>query len=678
MKLEPTQVDTEYIKLIGGLDQESPAITVPPGSLASCLNYEPGTDGGYRRIDGYERFSGQPAPSAATYYNCHVTLVGSVAVGNTITGVTSAATGVVCNIISATEFNITKVTGTFVVENFSISAVTVGTFTTSPLLSGATTGDKHVIALAAAADIYRADISAPVGSGALRGLGSLNGVIYAFRDNVLGTAKTIYKSTASGWSAITLHSQISFNTGVGEIFEGNTITQVGTGATALVLRVVKQSGSWTSDAAGRLIISTITGTFNATGALQVSSVTKATATSLVTAITIAPGGRYQIKKYNFSGNVDKLSLYGCDGVNLGFELRDDIYVPIVTGMATDVPEKVGMFKQQLFFSFKSSIQNSSPGAPYTWSVITGTAQIALGDTVTGFEVLTGKALAIFSRNSSSQLLGNNIDDFTLDSLSDEVGCLPYTTEKIGYVYCLDDRGIVQVNQTDSYGNFELGTVSRIVQPLINTIRSKVVASAVYRSRNQYRLYANDGSGVIMTIMSDGTQTFTNFTYPDNVFVTLSDEDANGKDVVYFGSDQGMVYQADKGSSFDGDDIESFARFPFHNLSSPTILKTFRKVTIEMNNISYSSLKFFPDFSYGDSSRPRHAEEDILSFSTGGYWDINSWENFYWDAAVVNSPSIRINGTGINIQLLVYSKNNYDLGHKIDGIIYHYTPRRFLR
>lgn len=47
----------------GGLDYETPALSVQPGRMLSCKNYEVDTLGGYTRIQGYERFDGQSSPT---------------------------------------------------------------------------------------------------------------------------------------------------------------------------------------------------------------------------------------------------------------------------------------------------------------------------------------------------------------------------------------------------------------------------------------------------------------------------------------------------------------------------------------------------------------------------------------------------------------------------------------
>ena len=77
MKLPNVKTKTEYTRFEGGLDLESPALLIPPGSLISGMNYVAATEGGYRRIDGYERYDGQASPSDATYYRCPCTFTRS-------------------------------------------------------------------------------------------------------------------------------------------------------------------------------------------------------------------------------------------------------------------------------------------------------------------------------------------------------------------------------------------------------------------------------------------------------------------------------------------------------------------------------------------------------------------------------------------------------------------------
>ena len=674
MKLPYTKVMAEYTKFIGGLDQEAAAMTFPPGSIYASKNYVSTTDGGYERIDGYERYDGQASPSDATYQVFDVTFSDTVTVGDTILGSVSGSTGVVI-LVSATSLQITKISADFQLEAFTVLGSPKGTITAISL--GTATILTDAVALAAAADVYRDAISKPAGSASIKGLGILKGTLYCFVDNTGETAGEIYKATTSGWSSIDLLTELSFNSGVGTISEGDTITQLTSGATALVKRAVLEAGAWETNASGRLILSTIVGTFDATHDLQVSAATQATATSLATSITILPGGRYEMEEYNFGGDIDTTRLYGCDGVNRGFEFDGELYVPIETGLTDDTPLHVATHKLQLFFSYRSSSFNSEPGLPYEWSALEGASEIAIGDTITGYKDLAGEALGIFGRNHTKQLVGNNVDDFQLDNVSNTIGAFHYSIQQMENTFAFDDRGIVRTVASDAYGNFQQAVLSRKIQPIISNLQEVFTASTIYRKEDQYRLYGADGTGVCMTRVGKGYD-FTFFEYPDSVSCITYGEDADGKTVIFFGTSDGMVMQAVKGSSFDGAEIEAFIIFPFNNSNSPTTIKTYRKATLEMSSESFTELKFSTELSYGSATLPPN---DILTHTisgSGGFWDIDNWESFAYDQETITSPSFRVNGTGINVSLTIYSKSAIDLGHKFDGIIMHYTPRRLQR
>jgi len=672
----------EYVRFKGGLDLESPALSVHPGALLRCMNYMCGSEGGYSRIDAYERFDGQTSPSDGTYYYCPCSFTdGGPSVGDTVTGADSGETGEVIT-VGTNYINVTKLSGDFNDDEvYTVGGNPKGTFTAAQVEKGESTALLHATALNATADVYRADIAAPTGSGAIRGLVILNGILYCFRDNALGTAGLIYKQTSSGWAAASPTNEISFNTGVGLIADGDTITGALSGATATVDRVVLESGTWGVDAAGRLIISSIAGgPFQSGENLTVTGV-EATTSSLAMAITISPGGRYEFSVYNFTGSTATKRIYGCDGVNRGFEFDGTVYVPIDTGMTADTPEHVAAYKNQLFFSFKASSQNSGVGKPYEWTPVTGASEIALGDDITGYQT-QAESLLIYSRNTINQLLGNNVDDFALDPVDDDSGALPYTIRNVlGRSYSLDDRGIIDVSRVQAYGNFDLATVSRRVRSIVSSMKSVAVESVVYRSRNQYRLFGSDGTGICVAFGQgrNGLEFyFTQFEYPVNVSCATYGEDASGESVVFFGSDAGMVYEADKGSSFDGEDIEAWLWLPFNHSKSPSVLKSYRKATIEMSAIGYSTFRATAEFSYADSDRQTHLSETMETQGSGGYWDVDNWDEFYWDTSVVDSPSIPLAGDGSNISLVIYSKTDLDLGHKFDGMLMTYILRRLVR
>lgn len=680
-----TKVIPEYVKFAGGLDLETPALSIAPGRLIACQNYVADVNGGYERIDGYERYDGyqskvgeSTAPSDAYYYYVPVTFTGTVLVGDDVVGDSSGAVGFIIQVDDDALYAV-MTSGEYIDgEDLIVMFVTVGSVSAPPVRNGAPNGYDHANSLNTAADLYRTSITGPDpgNTNPICGVAILDGTTYCWQDNTAGTACTMYEATAaSGWAAVELYKEISFDTGVGDISDDTAITQLTSAATATCKRTVLESGSFSGgDAAGRLILDNITGTFDDTHAIQVGGVTKVTATSTAEQITLSPDGRYETLNHNFYGATGTMRMYGCNGVDRGFEFDGDVLVPINTGMTNDTPEHVIAHKKQLFFSFGSSSQNSGIGRPYEWTAVTGAAEIAIGDDITGYAQMAGDALAIISKNRIDQLIGTDVDDFTLSTVSNDTGAIEHTIQKLDHVFCLDNKGVIVVTPTDAYGNFSQVTMSRVVQALIEAVRVKAVASVVYKKYNQYRIYCNDGTGLCVTLLNQGLA-FSSFVYPDNVTCAVSGEDSSGNEVIFFGSDDGIVYQADKGSSFDGDEIEAFFVTPFNHSKGPTTLKSYKKATIEMTAEGYSAIRLHPDFSYGDPDSATHFLKTVTLQGGGGMWDVHAWGAFFYDSPAVEVPTMTIDGHGSNLSLVVYSKSDIDLGHKIDGAVVHYIRRK---
>ena len=191
----------EYIVLEGGYDLLTPPLKLKPGYVRDAINFEHSINGGYSRCGGYERYDGRPGrPSLASYGTIRLASVGAIAVGATITGAVSGATGKVID-IEGDVYAYTQLTGGFLNgENVTVAAVVQGIIVE---IGGAGAGaDYDARMTALAANVYRALIAAVPGSGPVRGVARLNGVTYAWRNNVGGTAMAIYKSTNTGWALV--------------------------------------------------------------------------------------------------------------------------------------------------------------------------------------------------------------------------------------------------------------------------------------------------------------------------------------------------------------------------------------------------------------------------------------------------------------------------------------------
>ena len=112
MPLQTPPVQYDLARLQGGLDQTTPMLSLPPGVCRAASNFEHSITGGYTRIAGYDRYDGQPNPSDATYLLLAIVATGTIAVGDTIDGVGSAASGKVIA-VDGVNYAVTRVSGTW-------------------------------------------------------------------------------------------------------------------------------------------------------------------------------------------------------------------------------------------------------------------------------------------------------------------------------------------------------------------------------------------------------------------------------------------------------------------------------------------------------------------------------------------------------------------------------------
>jgi hypothetical protein len=683
IKMPPTE--SAYYPLKGGLDLVTPAIEIGSSKCFDAQNYEPLPVGGYRRINGFERYDGRASPTAASYWVMTIARTGTIAAGNTVTGATSAATGVVLGVFD-TVLVLARVTGTFVAaESLLIAAAPVATAVSGATQNSAATPSDNADYKLLAANDQRQFILVVPGSGRIRGIWVYNDIRYVFRDNAGATAGDMYKATAAGWVKITFGKEIQFTGAVGEVVNGVTITGATSLATATVTRAMLRTGTWTAAGAGTLILASVVGTFQSGEALQVGGVTKVTSSSLCTNIARAPGGSMEFVNANFTGSTATERMYGVDGVNLAFEFDGTNYIPIRTGMAADTPTHIAFHRNILWLTFLGSLQRSSVADPYAWTAVTGAAEIGMGSAITGLLPQSGNAsgaaLAVFTKKNTAILYGSTASNFLLVPSVYDLGYAAFTIQAVSNnTYGLTARGIQSLVTTLNYGDFNFAAVSFLIQPLLDNKTGMETCSTTLKKKNQYRLYFNDGTGLVIGLTGEKISGILPLNYGTRVVrcmctATLS----TGAEVTYFGSDDGYVYQDNTGTSFDGDVIEAWIWTSFNNLGSPRMRKQYRRAVFEVNCDGYAEVNATYDLGYATPNvSPAAVQEDQALVGAGGYWGQFTWDQFTWDTGLISDAQISIDGTETNIAFLFYSNRAQDDSHSVQGVNLLFTPRRLVR
>lgn len=666
----------------GGLDLLTPSLNLQPGALVDGVNFEVLQNGGYGRIMGYERVDGHAAPSDATYQTLQVTAFTNVpSVTQTVTQASSGASGVVAAVDTTDLYMVlTKITGDFDDSGaVVVGATPIGTATA---FTATVTDLEAAQYLNAAADIYRTDILVVPGSGNVLGVVNLNDVIYAFRANAGGTAVDLYKSSASGWVNVPFYKIVEFTAGgTATPADGAVLTQGG--VTATVKRVMMRSGAWTGSAAGGFVVANVAGGNFAAGAATLTGGTTVTLSGAETNITMTPGTtQMELFRGNFSGQATSLRVYGCDGVNKGFEFDGDTLAPITTGFSPDTPAHLAVHGDYLFWFKDASAVFCGPGTPFVYTAGGGGGEIACGDNVTGAISLPGAqttaALGVFMTESTAVLYGTALSDFRLDRFNLGVGAIPGSLQDLFQTFVFDSSGVITLQTTLNFGNFTQEALTSNLMPFIKQQRTKVTASAHLHEKGQYRAFFSDGYGLWLTMMGSRYLGAAIVLFPDPVLCCDTANLADGEEVSYFGSDTGYVYQLERGTSFDGADIDASLVPAWDAQKNPRLLKDYRAASIEVSGSTYASISFGYSLAYGSTRLGQPSTATYTSNFSAAVWDEFTWDEFTWDGQTLIPTEVDMVGCAENVQPIITSGTDYIAAFQINSIIYDWSPRRLMR
>ena len=488
---------------------------------------------------------------------------------------------------------------------------------------------------------------------------------------------------------------LSFDNGDTEPTAGDTITGATSGVTAVVTSVRLSSGTWDGTAVGYFSVRNNSGTWTdgenieingvkyaeVASASQPSNVTIANADGTQYAQTLEPGGLYEFVTYNFRGDTAGITMYGVNTVDKGFSYDGTTFIKHFTGMDTDTPQHIIAHQLHLFYSYPNgSIQHSSLSYPNQWSVITGAAELNVGDNVSGFSTEVNNVMSIFTRNNAYMLYGTSSADWDLRQFHAGAGAIAYTLQKMDQTFFLDDRGLTSMFTVQYFGDFQSAVASDKIDPYIQSQKENTVGSIKVRGKNQYRIFFNDKTGLAMTFINKKNQGIMPFTMADQVTCLASVEDANGFEVLYAGFDDGYVRRLDSGNNFDGSEVASFIRTAYYHYDSPGKRKRFRELNLEMNADTSTTLTVTPDYDFGGTftppSSPVSSSYDVTV--TADQWNQDDISNSSTGVTVVASERVKINGIGTNMGLIIANSSTYDKPITLQGAYVDYSSRGIRR
>jgi len=296
--------------------------------------------------------------------------------------------------------------------------------------------------------------------------------------------------------------------------------------------------------------------------------------------------RTRFAKYNLTGT-EKVAIV--DGANAPalydgstFTVLNDAPADVIS--ATHVVE----FKKAIFFAKGTTLTFTEPYTDDSFSVANGSGSINVGGVITGLFVFR-QQLIVFTERNIQQLQGNTVADFTLQPITEDIGCLEGDTiqEIGGDIIFLGPDGLRLLSATERIGDFGLAAISKPIQKnMTNFIAANTsYTSTIIREKSQYRLlgYNNNitqenAQGIIATQFAEQGGAGTGFAETRGIRAYVADSNYNATtEVVFFANDDGYLYQMESGNSFDGADIQTTFATPHLPIQDPRVRKTFYKL-----------------------------------------------------------------------------------------------------
>jgi hypothetical protein len=390
-------------------------------------------------------------------------------------------------------------------------------------------------------------------------------------------------------------------------------------------------------------------------------------------------GVYETIQANFSGASDAIEIIGCNGEGKAFRFNGTTLSFINGPMTVDKPTHVAALPSQvLLMAYRGgTFVFSGVNEPEKFGPIDGGGEIGCADEIIGFSLQANNSCAVFCRNRTYVLYGKSKLDFNLTDLSTQTGAIPKSIQSIGDSIYLDDRGLTRLNRVQAFGNFNMATISDKIRPLIERYVNKVVGSWVVKGKNQYRLLFSDQSGLILTFFGDQVAGFSTFSYGKNITVAYSGETVDGTEEVFFGTDEGFVYQAERGFSFDGQSRTEICRLSYYN-PRPGYLFAWKAATLETSMVGRKTLTVRPEYNFGEDKTPSDIAQQTIIAGGGGYWNSGVWDETAWSAAIAYRSKFYTAGVAENMGLLISSTTTNEAPHVLNSLQLFISPRGAVR
>jgi len=633
-----------------------------PGSARILRNYEPSIDGGYKRIQGYEKFDsaiiapyGNPVVNGASQSGTSLALRAihtTPAVGDTLTidgvsGTYTVASGGVSYTAARDEVTLT-LTSSLASSPANGAVVTFATVTTANYANGMTYfNSKAVVAM-------NADIVETAGSGYTK----INKPNYG-TPLVDGASQTGTTLVADAFDTFPQAGDVFTISGVDKVYR------------------VETTVSSYSDSASKEVNITIH------PALASSPSDNAAITFVSSDREGAVNTRFDI--IDFTGTK---TLVIVDGANAP-ALYNGTTFTVLDSAPSDVigATVVATHKNHIFYAKGRVLSFGSPLTTTDFESSNGAGNIGLDNSIVAIKSFRDQ-LIVFTDSSIFRLNGDALATFNLQPITRDIGCIQTDSvqEIGGDVVFMAPDGLRLLSATERIGDFGLAPITKKIQGTFNEFVKLHTDffSLVIRNKSQYRLFGWNNSftrpnaqGILFTqFASPGEASVIDFAETRGIQVTACASVYSGTtEFVLFSGKEGFLHRMENDtSSFDGNNIATTFATPFYPINDPRVRKTIYKAQFYLDpegRVNFDlNLKF--DFDESGAVVMPAVTFTNASSNQAQFYGIGAYGSATFGAKLQKVFSAQTTGSGNTISAQFEADNNTDVPYALDALTLEYA------
>ena len=369
-----------------------------------------------------------------------------------------------------------------------------------------------------------------------------------------------------------------------------------------------------------------------------------------------------------------------DGINPAATYDGSTYTQITHADAPTDPKYSTFYQNHLFLAGDpaedTNLYFSAPYDETSFAAADGAGVINVGFPIVAIRPFRD-ALYIFGSNNIRKLVGNNISNFVLENVTDDLGCL--ATDSVieigGDLLFLSQDGLRPVSGTDKIGDVNLETVSKDIQSIFTDVVFDIdlesLNAVVIRQKTQFRYFfgAADSQGIIGGFRQ--TPNGLQFEYSQMLGITATCADSGyvgQNEFVIHGDSSGKVHRQERGNDFDGEDIFSLFQTPFFHMQDPEQRKIFHNIATYLRSEGDNEIVMSVLYDYEDVSTLSPTNFNLITTGAAAYYNEALYDStaiFGGNPAPVKRTNISGSGKSASFKFVT---NDSSAAHSIQGLV----------